>query len=515
MEEVVSHGSFFIITIFFLIPIFFTLLKPILTKTTPSSPRLPPGPRWKLPIIGHLHHMLIGKSSYLPHHCLAELANQYGPLMHLTLGETSNVVVSSPELAEQFLKTHDLQFATRPKVPSANIILYDCRDIAFGAYGEYWRQMRKICTLELFSARRVKLLRPVREDKIGELVRSISSLSSSGQPINLSRLMISAGNVIAFKAAFGKTKKLEEAFLPLMHKVAKVLGGLSLDDMFPSIRFFRVVSGKERELKKLHIEVDAILEGIIDEHIQRRSQKDADVEEEEEDLVDVLLNFTENQNLGFPFTNVEVKAVILDVFLGGSDTASSTVEWAMSELMKNRSVMEKAQKEVRQVFGKRGRVDEASLHKLQYLPLIIKETLRLHPVAPLLFPRECRETTVVDGYLIPVKTRVIVNAWAIGRDPKHWSDPDEFKPERFVDSCVDYKGHDFQLIPFGAGRRACPGMQYGIALVEILFANLLYHFDWKLPEKMRPEDIDMEEDFGAVVTRKNSLFLVPVPYRSV
>ncbi|CAN1151402.1 Desmethyl-deoxy-podophyllotoxin synthase [Linum perenne] len=475
-----------------------------LNKTTSSNaPQLPPGPR-KLPIIGNLHQ-LMGKS--LPHHRLAELATQYGPLMYLKLGETRNVVVSSPEVAREFLKTHDLNFATRPYLPSAAIIFYNARDIAFGAYGDYWRQMRKICTLELLSGHRVRLLRPVREEEISRLVKSIQRQSQTRQlqPINLSRLLISLGNTITSRAAFGKVRKLEEAFLPVLNKIVKVLGGLSIGDIFPSNRLLRIVSGTERQVMKLHREADEILEGIIHEHIQRRRDED----DHEEDIVDVLLSFTEN--------HVEIKVVILLIRTyssGGSDSSSTTVEWAMSELMKNPSVMKKAQKEVRQVFDKRGHiVDEAGLDELHYLPLIIKETFRLHPTAPLLIPRECRETIVIDGYLIPAKTRVHINAWAIGRDPRHWTDPDEFIPERFIDSSVDYKGHDFQLIPFGAGRRVCPGMQYGLAVVELLLANLLYHFDWKLSDdEMKPRDLDMDEEFGAGVTRKNNLFLISVTY---
>ncbi|CAN1151404.1 Desmethyl-deoxy-podophyllotoxin synthase [Linum perenne] len=457
-----------------------------LNKTTSSNaPQLPPGPR-KLPIIGNLHQ-LMGKS--LPHHRLAELATQYGPLMYLKLGETRNVVVSSPEVARE-----------------AAIIFYNARDIAFGAYGDYWRQMRKICTLELLSGHRVRLLRPVREEEISRLVKSIQRQSQVDRSTDLSRLLISLGNTITSRAAFGKVRKLEEAFLPVLNKIVKVLGG-----------------GTERQVMKLHREADEILEGIIHEHIQRRRarsiEKDgkfvADEDDHEEDIVDVLLSFTENHDLGFPFTNVEIKVVILRTYSsGGSDSSSTTVEWAMSELMKNPSVMKKAQKEVRQVFDKRGHiVDEAGLDELHYLPLIIKETFRLHPTAPLLIPRECRETIVIDGYLIPAKTRVHINAWAIGRDPRHWTDPDEFIPERFIDSSVDYKGHDFQLIPFGAGRRVCPGMQYGLAVVELLLANLLYHFDWKLSDdEMKPRDLDMDEEFGAGVTRKNNLFLISVTY---
>ncbi|CAN1169647.1 Desmethyl-deoxy-podophyllotoxin synthase [Linum perenne] len=417
----------------------------------------------------------------LLHRRLADLAGRYGPLMHLKLGETSNVIVSSPELAK-----------------SADVVFYNARDIAFGAYGEYWRQMRKICTLELLSGSRVKMLRPVREEEIGEMVKSIRG--GIQETVNLSQTLISLGYAIISRAAFGyRMKKLEEeALLPVLTKIVVVIGGST---------------GTERQLKRLHREVDIILEKIIDEHIEkRRARSKKDDDDEDEDLVDVLLSFTEKRDLGFPFTKVEIKAVILDIFLAGSDTSSTLVEWVMSELMKNPLVMQKAQKEVRQLFDEQGKVDESRLDELHYLQLIIKETFRLHPIAPLFLPRECRETVVVNGYLIPEKTRVTINAWAIGRDPRHWTNPDEFIPERFVDSSLDYKGHDFQFLPFGSGRRVCPGIQFGIAVVELLLANLLYHFDWKLPGEMKPRDLDMDEVFGSTVGRKNDLILVPIPY---
>ena len=182
-------------------------------------------------------------------------------------------------------------------------------------------------------------------------------------------------------------------------------------------------------------------------------------------------------------------------------------------MLKNPRVLEKAQAEVRRVFDKKGNVvDEASLHKLEYLKLIIKETFRLHPPAPLLLPRECRESCKIDRYDIPVGYKVIVNAWAIGRDPNYWTEPESFYPERFLGCSTDYKGANFELIPFGAGRRMCPGLSFGIANVELPLANLLYHFNWKLPNGTKNKDLDMNETFGAAVKRKNDLYLIPIPY---
>ena len=190
----------------------------------------------------------------------------------------------------------------------------------------------------------------------------------------------------------------------------------------------------------------------------------------------------------------------------------------MSEMMKNPRVMEEAQSEVRKVFHGKSNVDETDIHELKYLRAVVKETLRLHPPAPLLVPKECSQSCVIEGYKIPAKSKVIVNAWAIGRDPRYWTEADKFYPERFLDdasaSMINYKGTDFQYIPFGAGRRMCPGITYGMAVVELSLAQLLFHFDWKLPNDMKPEDLDMTEAFGLGARRKVNLSLVPIPYHS-
>ncbi|KAL5735703.1 hypothetical protein ACOSQ2_030491 [Xanthoceras sorbifolium] len=184
----------------------------------------------------------------------------------------------------------------------------------------------------------------------------------------------------------------------------------------------------------------------------------------------------------------------------------------MSELMKNPKVMKKAQVEVREVFNRNGMLGETVINEMKFLKLVIKETMRLHPPAPLLVPRECRERCEVKGFEIPIKTRVLINAWAIGRDPKYWREPKSFIPERFFDSSIDYKGTNFEYIPFGAGRRICPGMPFGVASVELPLAMLLYHFDWKLPNEMKHEDLDMTESFGIIVRRKEDLYMIPIPY---
>ncbi|KAF6153767.1 hypothetical protein GIB67_001000, partial [Kingdonia uniflora] len=490
------------------------LLVAILNKLGKSSKtHLPPGP-WKLPILGSLHHLING----LSHHILRDLAKKHGPLMHLQLGEISAIVISSPEMAKEVMKTQELMFVGRPVYYVPQIIYYDCTDIVFAPYGNYWRQLRKICISELLSAKRVQSFRSLREEEvsnfIGNILLSISEAGVDGglMSVNVSEKIFSLTNDIVSRATFGEKFKEKHELLPLIHEIVVLLASFDVAYLFPSKKFLHAISGIKPRLEKMHLKFDGILDGIIKDH--KKNKAGANKGESDEDLVDVLLRVQEDGNLDVPITTDNIKAVILDILLAGSDTSSTVVEWAMSELMRNPREMEMVQTEVRQVFNGKLHVCETEIHKLKYLKLVIKETLRLHPPAPLL-PRECREKCEIDGYDIPKKTQVIMNTWAIGRDPEHWRNAETFEPERFNSGDVDYKGTNFEFIPFGAGRRICPGIMFGIANVELPLAQLLYHFDWNLPGGAKPEELDMTEKFGAVVKRKNDLYLIPTLHNNL
>lgn len=206
-----------------------------------------------------------------------------------------------------------------------------------------------------------------------------------------------------------------------------------------------------------------------------------------------------------------IKGFLTNIFIAGIDTGALTMIWAMTELARNPKVMKKLQVHIRNHFGNnKERITEEDIGKVPYLNLVIKETFRLHPVVPLLLPRETMAHIKVQGYDIPPKRRILINAWAIARDPKLWTNPEEFIPERFIDSHVDYRGQHFELLPFGSGRRMCPGMAMGIATVELGLLNLLYFFDWKLPDGMTQRDIDVEEGGTLTIVKKVPLKLVPV-----
>ncbi|GMN62060.1 hypothetical protein TIFTF001_031137 [Ficus carica] len=416
-------------------------------------------------------------------------------------------------MAKEVMKTHDTTFANRPFLLAAHILSYGATGITFSPYGEYWRQIRKICVMEFFGVKRVQSFKSIREGEVSSLIETIGL--KAGSTINLSREIISSVYGITARAGFGKKSGDVEVLIEIVKNVSRLGGGFSLADLYPSFKVLEMISGMRRELLKLHGEIDEVLDKIINEHEEKKmifGEKGHDHDDDQEDLVDVLLRLQKNGDLDPRLTASNIRAILLDIMSAGSDTSSTTVEWTISELLKNPKVMKKAQSEVRQVFHGKEKIDETELDELKYLRSVIKETLRLHPSAPLLLPRESSQSCVIRGYEIPAKTKVIVNAWAIGRDPAYWSEADKFIPERFLDNSVDYKGSNFEFIPFGAGRRICPGLAFGVASVELILARLLFHFDWKLPNNGKPEDLDMTEVFGISVGRKTDLCLVPIPY---
>ncbi|KDP33178.1 hypothetical protein JCGZ_13443 [Jatropha curcas] len=314
------------------------------------------------------------------------------------------------------------------------------------------------------------------------------------------------------RVAIGKLWNGEEVVIPAIKKLIEASGGFSLSDVYPSIKLLHKISTTKFKLQRAHKEADRIFQNIIDEHRARRaSRAKSGAKNEEEDLIDVLLQAQSKEDLEFPITDDNIKAVILDVLSGGSDTSANTVVWVMSELQKNPDVMKRVQTEVRQVFSEKGYVDEESIGELHYLKAVVKETMRLRPPGTIL-TRECMADCVINGYDIPHKSRVIINAWALGRDPDYWPEAERFNPDRFLNSSIDFKGNHFEFLPFGAGRRVCPGILFGISNVQFPLARLLYHFDWKLPNGMQPEDLDMNAKYGIAVTRVNDLQLIPIPY---
>ncbi|KVF59396.1 cytochrome P450 [Cynara cardunculus var. scolymus] len=428
------------------------LLKSLSSSSQPHK-NLPPSPP-RLPLIGNLHQL-----GSTPHRALHAMAQSYGQLMLLHLGTVPVLVASSADVARELMKTHDLIFSNRPKTNIINRLTYGSKDIAFSQYGEYWRQAKSIAVLHILTNKRVQSYRQVRNDETSLL---IAKIQETHEPVvNLSELLISLTNNIICRVALGRTYDGKK-FKNLLERFVELLGSFSIGSYIPFLTWVDRLSGLERRADDVAEEFDEFLEGVIDEHINKT-------------LVDIH----------------------------GQDI------WAISELLRHPQAMKRLQQEACEIGQGRSMISEDDIDKMPYLRAILKETLRLHPPLPLLVPRESTQDVKLLGYDITAGTQVIINAWAIGRDGSTWVEPNEFMPERFLNSPVDYKGFHFELIPFGAGRRGCPGIQFAMVVNELVLANLVYKFDLEVAEG---KDLDMSETIGLTVHKKHPILVTRTPH---
>ncbi|XP_031110706.1 cytochrome P450 71A9-like [Ipomoea triloba] len=504
MVSQISAALITFVLLFFLRKIFVIKKK---GRSAESTKKLPPGPK-KIPIIGNLHQ-LAGKSL---HHSLHQLSQQYGEIMSLQLGSIPTLVVSSADAAREIFRDHDLVFSGRPPLYAATKISFNCSSTSFAPYGEYWREVRKILVTELLSTKRVQDFEAVRDAEVCRMIDRITACSATSTVVDLSSLALSLSNNVVRCVAFGNKGDGDDdetmKFNEILHQAQHLMGEPNLADVFPRLAWINKVNGLDARLEKTFKDIDSFFNKVMEEHLAEHSRHEHD-EEDEEDIVHTLLRIQKDPNqTSMPLTNQHIKGVLVDVFIAGSDTSAATIIWTMAELIKNPNAMRKAQLEVRQLMNGKEKVSESDLPQLKYLKMVIKEALRFHPPAPLLVPRETTDKCTVGGYDIPAKTRVFINAVAIGRDRRAWEKPGEFWPERFWESEVDYRGNHYELIPFGAGRRGCPGMNFAAPLVELAVANLLYRFEWRLPAGMGVEDVDMDEAFGITIHKKAPLCLV-------
>ncbi|GMY11273.1 cytochrome P450 71AU50-like [Fagus crenata] len=469
-------------------------------KSNYNKKKLPPGPKG-FPIFGNLH--LLGE---FPHRDLHKLAQKHGPIMHLRLGMVPTIVVSSPQAAELFLKTHDLVFASRPLIEASKHISYDQKSLAFAPYGSYWRNIRKMCTLELLSHLKTNSFKSMRKEELDLLIKFIQEAASDHVAVDLSAKVSSLSADMSCRSVFGKKYKDEEfderGFKSVIQEGMQLTATPNMGDYIPYVASLDL-QGLTKRMKAVSKIFDDFLEKVIDEHVQSKE------ENKTKDFVDVMLGIMGSEESEYRIERPNIKAIILDMLAASMDTSATAIDWILTELIKHPRIMKKVQKELENMVGLERMVEESDLDSLEYLDMVVKETMRLHPVAPLLIPHEAMEDCTINGYHIPRKSRILINVWAIGRDPSVWHEPEKFFPERFVGTNIDLRGHDFQLIPFGSGRRSCPGLQLGLTVVQLVVAQLVHCFDWELPNDMLPTELDMTEEFGLTTPRAQHLLVVP------
>ncbi|ONK60351.1 uncharacterized protein A4U43_C08F17350 [Asparagus officinalis] len=470
---------------------------------------LPPGPRgW--PVLGNLPQL-----GAKPHQTLAALSRLYGPLFRMRFGSVDVVVAASADVAAQFLKVFDANFSNRPPNSGAEHIAYNYQDLVFAPYGPRWRMFRKLCAVHIFSPKALDDLRPVRAAEVDVLARALYAHAHTGTTLDLGKALSVCGINALSKAMFGhKVFRAEEEskeaaeLKELIIDIMKVAGVFNVGDFVPALSRFDV-QGVVRKMKKLHCRFDSFLDRVIEEHQAMAATGG--------DLLSVLMRLKEDVDStdGVKLTNTDIKALLLNLFTAGTDTSSSTVEWAMSELIRHPESLREAQTELDSTVGRARLVNEADLQNLPFLQAVVKETFRLHPSTPLSLPRMASEACEVNGYHVPRNATLLVNVWAIARDPAVWDNPLEFRPARFLSGGgyenVDVKGNHFELIPFGSGRRICPGLSLGLRMVQLVTAMLVHSFDWALPEGLSAEKLDMEEAFGLTLQRAVPLMVHPTP----
>ncbi|WOL10560.1 Cytochrome P450 [Canna indica] len=511
LEEVTSLHSI----LYFLLPL--TLLLAMISTRRRRKLPFPPGPPG-LPIIGNMLMM-----DQLTHRGLAKLAERYGGLCHLRLGFLHAFAVSTPEIARQVLQAQDSVFSNRPATIAITYLTYDRADMAFAHYGPFWRQMRKLCVMKLFSKKRAESWASVREE-VDAAARAVADRAAS--TVNVGELVFNLTKNITFRAAFGsQSHKNQEQFISILQEFSKLFGAFNVGDFISWLGWIDL-QGINWRLKEARGSLDGFIDTIIDDHLANPKEADA----ADADMVDDMLAFLEETSGGesvrnnggegdelqgsFRLTRNNIKAIIMDVMFGGTETVASAIEWAMAELMRSPDDMRRVQEELATVVGLHRKVNEGDLDKLSYLKCVVKETLRLHPPIPLLL-HETAEDSEVAGFHIPARSRVMINVWAIARDESAWKDATAFRPSRFGPggdaTARDFKGSYFEFLPFGSGRRSCPGMQLGLHALELAVAQLAHCFTWELPDGMKPSELDMGDVFGLTAPRAKRLMAVPTP----
>nr|UFQ43029.1 cytochrome P450 [Origanum vulgare] len=469
----------------------------ILRARKPS--KLPPGP-YGPPIIGNILHL-----GPKPHRSLADLARKYGPVMKLRLGSVTTVVISSPEAAKAVLQKHDSSFWNRPAPSSVRAVGHDEFSVAWLPVDKQWRKLRKIMKELMFSSPRLDAGQGMRRAKLQQLSDYVWGRCQAGRAVEVGEAAFTTSlnlmSATLFSTDFARfDSDSSQEMKEVVWGVMKCVGSPNLVDYFPVLKSLDP-QGILKDAKFCFGKLFAIFDEILDERLKiSRGEK--------QDLVEALIDL--NQRDVPQLSRDDINHLLLDLFVAGSDTTSGTVEWAMTELIRHPEKMTKLRNEITSFVEENGPIEESDISRLPYLQAVVKETFRLHPVAPFLLPHKASSDIEINGYTVPKNAQILVNIWASGRDPINWVDADKFVPERFLseNKGLNFIGQDFELIPFGAGRRICPGLPLANRMVHQMLVTFVGNFEWKL-EGIKVEEMDMDENFGLTLQKAIPLRAIP------
>ncbi|XP_024992431.1 geraniol 8-hydroxylase-like isoform X1 [Cynara cardunculus var. scolymus] len=470
-------------------------------RSTLSS-SLPPGPR-HLPILGYLPFLDPNLHTHF-----TNMARSYGPIFKIWLGSKLYVVINTQELAKVVVRDQDETFANRSPTIAALAMSYGGQGIGWSNNNSSLRNLRKILVHQVLSNKNLEESGSIRRDEVRKMIRNV--YSKMGAKIDINEISFSMISNILTTMAWGKDNHFGVELQIVISKIVEMIGRPNLSDFFPFLKWFDL-QGVERETKMHSKNLDRLLSNIINDRIKSNSES-LDVaarHEGKRDLLQFLLELKDQKDT----TSLDIdkiKALLTDTMIAGTETTTSLTQWAMAEIMHNRNIMKRVQEELADIVGTSNIVEESHLPKLKYLDATIKETLRLHPGVPLLIPRSPSQTCTVGEYTIPKGSTVFVNVWAIHRDPRNWDNPLEFNPERFLTregmDKYDFKGNNLKFLPFGSGRRACPGVPLATKVQTYILASLLHSFEWSLPEG---EEHDFSDVFSIALKKRKPLVAVP------
>ncbi|XP_065873376.1 cytochrome P450 CYP82J17-like [Euphorbia lathyris] len=481
------------------------------TKTKTSAP-LPPQVSGALPLIGNLHQL--GEKRPLAR-ILSSIADKYGSIFMLRFGAHRTVVISNHKIMKEFYTTNDKFCSSRPQSTVARILSYNFAAFGFSPYGATWRDLRKLAMTDLLSGHRIRLMKHVQLNEVRYFMKELFlQCKENGNSVNvdMSELFESMVMNIITRMIAGKrycdrhnNGDVEKGrhIGEIMKDFMLVAGAFVPSDMIPLLKWTECL-GTVKNCKNIVKELDAIMESWIHEHEIKVNSYD------NKDFIDVLLSKAQDDAQFGNSRRTVIKATAMSLILGGSDTTSITMTWLVAVLLNNKRVLQLAQEEIDEKVGRERNVEESDIEKLVYLNAIIKETLRLYPAGPLAVPREAMEDCTLYGYQIPKGTRILTNLWKLHRDPNIWDNPEEFRPERFLTSHVklDYMGQNFEYVPFGSGRRSCPGLNFAMQVMHITIARFLQGFNLSTPNG---EAVDMTESLSISLSKETPLHVIITP----
>ncbi|CAI0413605.1 unnamed protein product [Linum tenue] len=480
---------------------------------TSKSPPPPPGPRG-LPMVGYLPFL---RSDSL-HRQFADLAEAHGPIYKLKAANKPMIVVSSPALAKEVIQAHKSTFSTRLAPVVAKIFSYDGNEVAMLPYGPDWAAMRKVLAREVISNQALDACRALREGAVLAGIREIRAGEPTGVFEAAFKMVVDSTLAMLWggggsESEGGGAPIFAAEYRQAIGEMTVLLGRPNVSDAFPLLTRFDL-QGIQGQATKLAKRFDCIITSVIERRLKDLEGKEGMVFK---DLLQILLQVQGRADATGRLLSdsfLHFKGLVLDVASGGSDPATTLIEWAMTELLNDEKVMTKVVQELDQVVGPNNVVEEHHLKELNYLNAVVKETCRLHVG---IMARLASQPCTVAGYAVPKGATVFINTWAIHRDPEFWADPLQFKPERFLDGGGDgprltFVGSSFQFLPFGSGERMCVGYNLAERLMNHVLASMLHSFEWKLPAG--EEKPDFSDKFGPFVKKEKPLVAIPFPRRT-